>query len=132
MAHWNGQQVEISMQEQEKMEEEQAIQKMLEKKRSKGKRERGWETLNGNEAGEDEDELIYVGPRRQSVTKYSIVNGKVWEKFSQFKMGDRTVSKHSELAEYDRREKKEEKKMEKYLRIIWNEKAIGVDEEVQK
>jgi len=59
--------------------------------------EKGWEILNGCTEGDWEGEFTYIGARRCSVIDYVIVNERIGNRISRFRVGDRVDSDHMPL-----------------------------------
>jgi hypothetical protein len=60
--------------------------------------ENGWEVLNGNKQGDDEEKWTYIDIRRETVLDYGIVNEEIWERVQEFRIGERSESDHLEIA----------------------------------
>jgi hypothetical protein len=51
--------------------------------------ENGWEVLNRNKQGNEEEEWTCIGSRGETVIDYGIVNEEAWEKVEEFRIGER-------------------------------------------
>jgi hypothetical protein len=60
--------------------------------------ENGWEVLNGNKQGDEEEKWTYIDIRRETVLDYGIVNEETWERVQEFRIGERSESDHLEIA----------------------------------
>lgn len=86
--------------------------------------------LNGTVSGDKEGEYTYVGPKGSSVIDYVVVNEVCNEIVKEMKVEERIESDHLPLAlvlEYNRerrtKNEEDEDKMERRIRICWDEKA---------
>jgi hypothetical protein len=72
--------------------------------------ENGWEVLNGNKQGDEEEEWTYIGNRRETVIDYGIVKEEAWERVEEFKIGEWVESDHPKIALRKRGEGKEQRR----------------------
>jgi len=96
--------------------------------------EKGWEILNGCTEGDWDGEYTYVGVRGCSVIDYVMINERIGNRISKFKIGDRVDSDHMpmELTMEIRRGRRQGKKTQKQEghklkvieKFIWSQKAI--------
>jgi hypothetical protein len=70
--------------------------------------ENGWEVLNGNKQGDEEEARTYS--RGETVTDYGIVNDEAWERVEEFRIGEKAGSHHLEIASRKRRGGKEQRR----------------------
>jgi hypothetical protein len=97
-------------------------------KNAQGKRlmewieENGWEVLNGNKQGHEEEEWSYIGSREETVIDYGIVNEEAWESVKEFRIGERVEERRMRL-EKVRFEEQDVKKLAVELKEVI-EKAI--------
>jgi hypothetical protein len=72
-------------------------------KNAQGKRlmewieENGWEVLNGNKQGHEEEEWSYIDSRKEIVIDYGIVNEEALESVEEFRIGERVEPDHLPL-----------------------------------
>jgi hypothetical protein len=59
---------------------EKKIQRQDGKCRGEWIEENGWEVLNGNKQGDQEEKWTYIDIRRETVLDYGIVNEETWER----------------------------------------------------
>jgi hypothetical protein len=73
--------------------------------------ENGWEVLNGNKQGDEEGEWTYICSRTETViyyVNYVIVKEETWQRVEEFRIGERVLSDHHEIALRKRKETKEQ------------------------
>jgi len=95
--------------------------------------EKGLEILNGSTEGDWEGEFTYVGARGCSVIDYTIVNERLGNRISSFRIGDRVDSDHMPMElnmkirrrrGQDKRSQKQERRKQKVIeKIIWNQET---------
>lgn len=62
--------------------------------------ERGWDILNGNIEGDEEEELTYIGARGSSIIDYAIGNTEARDKIGSLVIEERTESDHLPICVY--------------------------------